>query len=239
LKEFDPNFILGKYGANVLGEDIVFFPSLNCKRLVVCFSAMDIKNKFNRLSWFWDPLESWKEGTSFLYLCDPEYKYYIGDDSSPKFHKFEKIVKHYANKCGVDLGEIYTVGSSMGGYAAILFAFRLQLGGAVVGVPQVSKNYARMHNFSNWIKSMNNTENQWIDLGEFLYRTDFNLPNLYLEYGNYPADRFAAEKLIDIYRDRGGTCIVRKYNGTEHEYFMSRSVVLSAVDFFSIKPSIK
>ena len=125
----------------------------------------------------------------------------------------------------------------MGGYAAILYAFRLRLGGAITGVPQVAKRFARMHNYANWIKSINTTEDQWLELDEFLYRTDMVLPKMYIEYGRYPADCFAAESLLDIYRERNGLVIAHKGKEAEHSYFMSPETVLSTVKLFcSIKP---
>jgi hypothetical protein len=233
MKKFEYQDVVARYGANILGEEVVFYPSNNCKKLVVCFSAMDAKNKFNRLSWFWDEEELWSDGVSFLYLCDQSYKYYLGDDLEPKFHRFEKIIKYFAQKNNLDKESIFAIGSSMGGYAAIFYAFRMGLAAAIVGVPQISKKYARMHNYSNWIKSINSVGEQWFDLDEYLYRTDLKLPALYIEYGSYPADELAAEKLIDIYKYRGGKCIFRKFLGDKHEYFMSKSTVNSAVSFFS------
>ena len=233
MKAFEPQDVVARYGANVLGEEVVFYPSRNCKKLVVCFSAMDAKNKFNRLSWFWDVDEQWEDGVSYLYLCDPSYKYYIGDDAEPKFHRYEKIIKYFAQKNNLDNSSIFCAGSSMGGYAAILFASRMGLGAAIVGVPQVAKKFARMHNYSNWIKSINSTGDQWVELNEYLYRADISLPPLYIEYGVYPADELAAEDIVNIYRYRGGQCIVRKFPGKEHEYFMSRTAILSTVNFLS------
>ena len=199
MKVFDSVAVINKYGKNVLGEDVVFYPSSNSNRLVVCFSAMDAVNKFNRLSWFWDESEKWLDGNSFLFLSDRDYRYYLGDDSNPKFHTYEKIILYYAKLCNINPSSIYCVGSSMGGYAAILFAFRMRLGAAIVGVPQISKPFSRMHSYANWYMSIKSTGDQWFELDEILYRPDIKLPKLYVEYGLYPADLFAAEKLLDIY----------------------------------------
>ena len=232
MKEFDAASVINQYGKNILGEDTVFYPSSNPTRLVVLFSAMDVNNKFNRLSWFWDESETWLNGNSYLFLSDKEYSYYLGNDCNPKFHTYEKIILHYSKLCSVAPSETYCVGSSMGGYAAILFAFRMNLAAAIVGIPQISKSFTRMHSYANWFKNIKAMGDQWVDLDEFLYRPDMKLPKLYVEYGQYPADLFATEKLLDIYRNRGGLFIARKYEAKEHIYFMSKSVILSSIDFF-------
>lgn len=236
-KHFQPEDVIARYGATLLGEEVVYFPARDPKCLLICFSAMDANNRFNRLSWFWDPEEQWQNGMSVLYLCDRKYQFYLGDNTSPKFHTFEKIIQRYMQVAGVSAEQTFCVGSSMGGYAAILYAFRLRLGGAITGVPQVSKRFARMHNYANWIKSINSTEDQWLELDEFLYRTDMKLPRLYLEYGRYPADCFAAECLLDIYRERNGLVLAHKGRVAEHSYFMSPETVLATVELFRhIKP---
>lgn len=231
--EFCADSVISLYGDIVLGEEVVYYKSVNPRGLLICFSAMDAKNKFNRLSWFWDAKQRWEDGWSVLFVTDRSYMYYIGSDSNPKFHTYEKIIHHFSDSSGIGRNNIFCVGSSMGGYAAILYAFRLRLGGAITGVPQVSKKFARMHNYSNWIKSINSTGSQWLELDEYLYRTDYSLPKLYLEYGVYPADCFAAETLLDIYRDRGGLVLANKGSANEHSYFMDPETIKAVADYFS------
>lgn len=229
---FDIGYVIEKYLINILGQEVVYFPSVNPKALLVCFSAMDVNNKFNRLSWFWDEEEKWGDGFSILFLSDREYKYYLGDDASPLFHTYEKIILHFLRESGVSMSRTFCVGSSMGGYAAILYAFKMGLGGSIVGVPQVSKSFARMHSYSNWAKCIERTQSCWHELTEILYRQDASLPKLYLEYGEYPADRFAAESLIKIWNDRGGIIILNKGLKNEHVYFMSKNSIVCSAQFF-------
>ncbi|WPC74286.1 hypothetical protein [Vibrio porteresiae] len=215
---------------SVLGENVVFLPApIPSKGLIIFFSAMNSDKEFDRINWFRD-IDS-RCGFSFLFLNDSNYTYYLGNDYKPLFHTYEKIINYFKEMENVG-GNVFAVGSSMGGYAAIYYAFRMGLKGAIVGVPQTREKYARMHTQMNWTKAIKSTGTQWIDMDVLLRQPHIELPNLYLEYGNYPSDKFSAEKLIDIYKDRAGLIISRKAKGCEHSYFMSPKIIMSSVDFF-------
>ena len=214
----------------IFGQEVVYIPSITESRgLLVFFSAMDIKHRYDRINWF--KSVNIRNGFSFLFLNNSEYNYYLGNDYSPSFHTFKKIIMHFSKGEGCS-DNIYTVGSSMGGYAAIYYAFKMQLKGAIVGVPQVNKKFALMHTHKNWTKAINSTGCQWEDLDVMLNQPHLALPKLYLEYGNYPADKYAALSLLEIYQNRSGLIITRKAAGNEHTYFMSPKTITSAVNFF-------
>lgn len=227
---FNAQQVVQDYGKHILGEAVVFFPAAKAKRLLVCFSAMDANNKFNRLSWFWREGRDWTD-EAVLFVHDERYTYYLGDDAAPRYHTYEKLILHFMELSGLGRKDVFCVGSSMGGYGSLLFAARMNLGGAIVGVPQVAKRFARMHTYANWIKAMDSTGGQWLELDEYFRRPDILLPPIYLEYGRYAADQKAAEALIEIWRERGGTCISRFGRRPEHVYFMSRDVVVQAASY--------
>lgn len=197
LKMFNADYVVNKYQKNVLGQEIIFLPSKKSNNLLVLFSAMNEKNRFDRLSWFWDEKEEF-EKYNILYIADREYTYYLGTEEKPLFHTYEKIIKHYQNISQTTNNKTITVGSSMGGYGAILFAFKMGLKGAITGVPNINKRCALMHDFNNWYQSMNKTGSLWIDL-DILLRRSNPLPNLYIEYGNFQAfaDCFINHKFIN------------------------------------------
>jgi len=216
----------------VLGQETAFYDEGdNAKGLIVCFSALDATNKFNRVSWFKSKED--RHGYSVLYLTDPTYSYYHGEPGKPMFHTYRKIIEYFSrpNKEG-DAKPIHTVGSSMGGYAAIYFAFKLKLTSAIVGVPQTSKNNALVHPNSNWITAMKAATDQWIDLELLLQQPNNALPNLYVEYGNYPADKLAAQALVDLYKGREGLIITRKGSSNDHDYFLTANTVTTTACYF-------
>jgi hypothetical protein len=214
----------------VLGQEVIYIPAkAESNGLLVFFSAMNLRRKYDRINWF--KTEESRGGFSFLFLNNLGYDYYLGNDIKPYFHTFEKIIRRFA-KYELNSNNIYTIGSSMGGYAAIYYAFKMKLKGAIVGVPQVNKRFALMHTHKNWIKAINSTGSQWVDLDILLNQPHLDLPKLYLEYGNYPADKYAALSLVEIYQNRSGLLITRKAAGNEHTYFMSPEIITSTVNFF-------
>ena len=92
-------------------------------------------------------------------------------------------------------GQVFTVGSSMGGYAALYYAMVLQLGGAVVCAPQTTRRALQAHQYRNWAQQARATGEQWRDLDMLVHAVD-HTPAVYLEHGSYAADLLAAESLL-------------------------------------------
>lgn len=228
--EYKPEYILEKYSQIVLGEEVVFFPSKESNKLIVLFSAMNEKNRYDRLSWFWDNQEKWCD-FSILYMADSNYTYYLGTLEKPMFHTYEKIIKYFQNKVNATNENTICVGSSMGGYAAILYAFRMELNGAITGVPNISKKAAQMHDYNNWYLCMEKTSSLWIDL-DVLLRRSKKLPNLYIEYGVYQADSFNIKDIKDIYESRISLLCLQKGSVNDHKYFMSPTTIIAFVNLF-------
>ncbi|MDH4390391.1 MAG: hypothetical protein QE285_03075 [Aquabacterium sp.] len=143
--KFDAVAVIEAHGASALGEQFAHYRSIKPSKLLVCFSDMDARESFNRLSWFWDQDQQWADGVSFLFLRDTTFSDFLGNDAAPKRHTYQKIIDKALEQNGLERSQALTVGSSMGGHAAILYAFQMALAGAIVGVPQVNKSCARMH----------------------------------------------------------------------------------------------
>lgn len=228
--KFNPDYILENYEKEMLGEYVVFFPSKKSNKLLVLFSAMNDKNKYDRLSWFWDEKEEWIS-YSILYISDTNYTYYLGTPEKPMFHTYEKIIKYFQTKILANNKNTVTVGSSMGGYGAILFAYKMGLNRAITGVPNINKKSALMHNYTNWYKSMQKTGDLWIDL-DILLRRNYRLPNLYIEYGNYSADNYSIKDIKEIYDNSISLLCLQKGSVNDHKYFMSKITINSFANLF-------
>lgn len=210
--KWEREYVRGKYGVSYLGQEGVFFPASNCKRLLVFFSSMG-KDRYDRYSWYWNESEQW-EGTAYLFIKDDSFRYFLGDDDKPLCHTFRKIIERHMNEMGLEHSQVFSVGASMGGYAAIYYASFLKLGGAITLNPQVDYKSARKHKYENWEKHIRAVGNQWYDLGDFIIKGF--IPNIYIEYGNYPADLNAVNSLISSIPPLRSKLILNKQDWSGH-----------------------
>ncbi|SOZ63383.1 hypothetical protein CBM2615_B140208 [Cupriavidus taiwanensis] len=228
--KWDSKYVREKYKVHMLGQHGIYFPCENAKRLLVLFSSMG-KDRYDRYSWFWDEDEQWDE-TAYLFLKDDSFNYFLGDDEKPLTQTFRKIILHHMVLAGVKEDQVFAIGGSMGGYAAIYYASLMQLNGAIVSNPQLDYASARAHSFSNWERQIRKTGSQWYDLGEFIFKWQ-RIPNIYIEYGNYRADRLAAERFIDAALEGPSLVIARKANWEGHTVdSLSKTTIESVVNFF-------
>ncbi|MBP0623906.1 hypothetical protein [Cupriavidus consociatus] len=228
--KWDSKYVREKYKVHMLGQHGIYFPCENAKRLVVLFSSMG-KDRYDRYSWFWQEEERWAE-TAYLFLKDDSFNYFLGNDEKPLTQSFRKIILHHMTLASVKEDRVFTVGGSMGGYAAIYYASLMQLNGAIVSNPQLDYASTRAHSFSNWERQIRQVGSQWYDLGEFIFKWP-RIPNIYIEYGNYRADRLAAEKFIDAALEGPSLVIARKADWDGHTVdSLSKTTIESSICFF-------
>lgn len=234
--KWDKNYVRKNHLGGMLGQEYIYYPSRNCQRLLVFFSSMN-KGAFERYSWFWDETEKW-EKTAFLFLKDDTFKYFLGDDERPLTQTFIKIIRYYQSLSNLDDSKVFTVGTSMGGYAAIYYASLLQLGGAITANPQITFKAARQHKFSNWERSIRSTGTQWYDLDDFLLQR--RIPCIYVEYGEYPADKTAVQALSKAIISEDSTIVLKKLPWKDHTVnCLFKSTILACVSFFEHIESVK
>lgn len=191
---------------------------------------MNEKNRYDRLSWFWDEKEEFLN-YNLLYLADENYTYYLGNPEKPMFHTYEKIIRYFQTKVSALNAQTICIGSSMGGYAAIMYAYRMELNGAITGVPNINKKSALMHDYGNWYACMEKTGSLWIDL-DILLRKSQKLPNLYIEYGTYIADTYGIKDLKEIYESKLSLLCLQKGTINAHKYFMSPMTINAFINLF-------
>ena len=225
------DYVRNKYGFHSLGQHGIYYPCANAKRLVVLFSSMG-KDRFDRYSWFWEDSEYW-EDTAYLFFKNDSFCYFLGTEETPLDQTFRKLILSYMAECGVNNSQVFTVGASMGGYAALYYASLMGLNGAIVSNPQVDYSSARAHEFQNWERQIRLMGSQWYDLNDFLCKR--SAPKVYIEYGNYLADKFAAQKLINVLNEKNSLYIVRKTDWSGHTVdSLKKETILSAISFFEM-----
>lgn len=228
---WDSAYVRQKYGSIFQGQHYVLYPAKNASRLCVLFSSMG-PNRFDRYSWYWDDAENWQD-TAYLFIKDDTFRYFLGDDSQPLAQTFRKLIMLAMEMHGLTNKQVFTVGGSMGGYAALYYASFLRLNGAIISNPQLDYASARAHQFENWERQIRSTGSQWQDLSEFIFRNE-EIPNIYIEYGLYRADWLAATKLIEAVRGASESLLIaRKVKWTGHTVNnLSKITIQTALEFF-------
>lgn len=238
-KDWDSKYVRAKYGHEVNGCDFIYYPCRSPKRLVVNFSSMG-KDRFDRYSRYWDVSELWEADTAYLFFKDDSFKYFLGSEEDPKDNIYYRLIRDFIAINSLSSESVFTVGGSMGGYAAIFYALSLRLGGCIVAAPQIDKQSMVAHKYVNWTKNSNQTGANWKDLD--IYSLGFDkLPYLYIEYGNYFSDVLAAEKIVTSFKKKKSLTIVRKAVWAEHTVssVLSKEVVDSVINFFEFNKTVE
>ncbi|MDM1021731.1 YqiA/YcfP family alpha/beta fold hydrolase [Acinetobacter sp. VNK23] len=232
--KWDRNYVREKYGISMLGIDGIFFPAKKAKRLLVFFSSMG-KDRYDRYSWFWDEDENWEE-TSYLFLKDDSFHYFLGTDEKKMRDSVKKVINYYQNLMNIEPYYTYMLGVSMGGYAAIYFAFYTKARAAIVANPQVTFKAAQMHQYQNWERHIREMGTQWVDLDVLAVRSEYK-PAIYLEYGSYPADKKGAEYLIKALIESNCLLILRKEEWSGHTVnSLFKNTIEATILFFENEP---
>lgn len=233
-KKWDRDYVRNKYKVGMLGIEGVYFPSVNAKRLMVFFSSMG-KDRFDRYSWFWNEDEIWEE-TAYLFIKDDSFHYFLGTDDKPMKDSVRKVIEYHQVLSNTTSESTFMVGGSMGGYAAIYFAFYTKSRAAIVANPQITYKSARMHQFQNWERSIRETGSQWYDLDDFSKKYE-DKPAVYIEYGNYMADKKGCECLINALIEEDCLVIIRKEKWEGHTVnSLFKNTIENAVSFIEKEP---
>lgn len=214
-KIWDRNYVREKYQKNIDGCDLVYYPSKNPRRLVINFSSMG-DDRFDRYSRYWDESELWEADSAYLFFKDDNKTYYLGTEKSPKVATYQRLIKEFYSMNGLNADQVFTVGSSMGAYAAIYYSVTLELKGCLVYAPQATFCSAQVHKYRNWEKHIKETGGLWVDLDILIQRVN-KIPNFYIEVSNYLADKLAIDSLLDgIAQHRESLIIKRLIDSLEH-----------------------
>jgi hypothetical protein len=220
--------ILKKYKITIFEKDIVYFRAKEPKYIIICFTAMH-ENRFDRINWFYNN-EQW-EDTSYLFLQDNSFHYYVGTDKVNDFLRYRKVIEYFFMQDKYFKKNTITLGSSMGGYAALYYAITFGFKGAITAMPQLDKESIKLHNFQNWQRLINECGDKWIDIGKLIEQKE-KLPLIYIEYGNYEADKQAVIKFINLLKERKSFYILRHTDKDDHTMLFEKENIFSTIQYF-------
>lgn len=212
-------------------DALVFEPPF-VEKIVVSFTGMQIGH-YNRWSWFCDRYQT--DNTMYIVVKDDDRMFYLDREfkgSVSDHHEDfiqDKLLKH-----NLDSKKLYTLGTSMGGYSAIYFAFRLNAYAAITSSPLVDIDSAtpRLNTNTNvlepttnlWARQMQSLNDKWIDLDQYILQSKSN-PKIFLAHGTYGPDLKAANKLCTAFKLKNISYIVQQVNNDKHgDYLPSKTL---------------
>jgi hypothetical protein len=201
-------YIKNRYEHVMFGREHVFYPAQKAQRLIISFMGA-AKGRYSMWTWFWDDKETWKD-TAYLFLKDEDICWYVGNNEKSFIEDYSNIIKHYIAVCNVSKNKVFTVGSSMGGYGAILYATLLGLGGAIALNPQIDKASNEVTRYS-----IEHVGTRWLDLDKVI-SSYAKVPCLSLIFAYNPKDQAASYTLIDALKPKTGLLVVRRFPSNRH-----------------------
>lgn len=207
-------------------DDVIAFSDVNPNIAIINLSSMN-PGKFERWRWFHEnPLVDRR--ALYIFLKDDNQHYYIGTEENPTFDRYTKIISVLLNQYGVTADRAISIGSSMGGYGSLLFAFRLGFAASICVNPQVDLRSAELHDLRLWARKIKETGSLWEDLDTVVARSAFD-PVVYLRTSEYVADVSAAKRLDAALRERS-SIVIRKYDRVhKHGWFGPSSNSINSV----------
>ncbi len=221
-------YVKSLYEHELYGKKFLLFPAASPQRLLISFSWGSLQRRYCMWSWFWQDHEPWQH-TTYLFLYDEDVSWYLGHGDKNHVDDFSAIIRHCLQISNLSPDHAFTVGVSMGGYAAIYYATLLGLQGAIAINPQV--NYASL---GDWVKPsvMTGAGSHWQDLQEFIARFD-RLPCISLNISSNKGDVAAAKVLLDVLRRKNCTYTFRKRALKKHnELGLQRAFIEAEIAFF-------
>jgi hypothetical protein len=230
-------YVKKKYEHTLYGQECLFYPAKNPKRMLISFCGA-MKNIYSMWSWFWLDSEDWQE-TAYLFLKDETFSWYLGNDTKSLVDDYIHIIKYFMDVAQLHKDQVFTVGRSMGGYAAIYYATILGLKGAIALNTQVDKESA-ITQFSqvSYTFGIANTENQWVDLDMVVAQYD-KVPSISLNCGSFIRDKLAAHKLLNTLKEKNSLVIFRKTPLLIHSPFgCTKKFIENEINFMEMQEPV-
>lgn len=204
--------------------DMLAWADSEPRQAVINFSSMN-PGKFERWSWF--RRDRLIVPSIYMFLKDDRQHYYLGTPSRSLVDAREELIDRMLRRYHIDRGQVTTVGSSMGGYAAVYFALSMGFGRVISINPQVDFESAGLHKYSLWQRKM--SEANWVNLDEFVEACSKPACHVLLRHGQYAADQAAALKLSAAMTKRRIPFDVQVHESNEHGWTDVSMVQLHAM----------
>lgn len=224
---FDKEYVLKYYERSFEGLEYLFYPSSDCKKIFVFFSGYSNRKTYNRYSWYWDPEEKWTQDTTYVFIRDPNNLWYSDPDLVTKLTRLLALVVDDEN---LSFKDCMFVGGSMGAYGALRYGISLGADKVVAIHPQLSLLPTKFHDDETWFNNISSVGNSFVDISKIVKG---NLPKIFLEFGEYKADKVAANELINAYDAEQGTLVISKHNSSGHVTNSPSKLLLDSIfNFF-------
>lgn len=212
-KPFDKTYIRNKYSMKIRDRDVLYYPSKNPKRIIFSFSSMG-NDKYDRYSRYWDETQKWESDIVYVFFKDEDKNYYLGTDELPLSGTYFSLIKTFLSINNLTSKDMFTIGTSMGGYAALYYGLNLESKGVIVGDPQINFSSTKTHEYRNWEKHITGIGKDFIDLDLLIHRKK-NIPHIYIEYNNYYSDNKAVVDFLKSMSQKRKFCLLLNKKETE------------------------
>lgn len=193
-------------------------PLKSPKKAVISFTSMN-PGKFERYTWLTQDAVGCD--TLVILLKDEPQHFYLGPKSEPIEEELMGELRGKLMSFDVDPRHVITVGSSMGGYAAISYGAGLGVGRIISINPQVDRVSAGHHKYELWTRKI--TESAWVDLNVKLKTYTLDQTSMLIIHGQYCADLSAVKKLEKVIKDIGCSYKLESLEKSDHGWMdMSR-----------------
>jgi len=224
------HYVLQKYERKIRNRECLFYPAKNPKRLCIFFTGLK-KNTYIMWSWFWDQHENWQD-TAYLFIKDDDACWYLGNHKKSFIDDYSAIIKHFMDICKLSRKNVFAIGGSMGGYAAIFYATLLQLRAVIAINPQVQKANQKLRDFSD-------IGDRWQELEKFVKSSNY-VPDISLIYSRSPRDEANGHALLNVLKNKGSLVILRRHNSPHHTggANLTKKFVESEIAYFENQESM-
>lgn len=182
MKPFDFQYVFDNYRGSSHGLDYVYYPARTPKRLLVTFASLNEGGHFQRIRQFWSPEETWDD-TAFLFFRDQSNQWYAN------LGPYQEIISAIAVDTHTS-DSIFVSGSCMGSYGALLCGLTMQVAGVLLTATRFPDDVIPSR----------------LEVAAKQYPS---LPHCYIEARGSWADQETLKYVADLYRNRGGLCLVR------------------------------
>lgn len=221
-------------------DALVFEPSV-VEKILVSFTGMQIGH-YNRWSWFCDRYH--QDKTLYIVLKDDDRMFYLDrEHKGPVSEHHAEFIQQQLTKHKLQSKNLYTLGTSMGGYSAIYFAFKLDAYAAITSSPLVDIDSAtpKLNADTNilepttnlWQRQMQALGSKWIDLDQYIAQSTAT-PKIFAIHGTYLPDLKAANKLRASLESKNISHIIQQINNNEHGDYLPNKMLF---DLISCWPS--
>jgi hypothetical protein len=208
--------------------DCLVFEPTKVEKILISFTGMQ-RGHFNKWSWYH---HEHQKDTSILFIVfrDDEHLYFLDRPRKTYVDDHLEFINQKINQHGLTSKDVYTTGSSMGGYAAVYYAFLLNANIAIASVPMVDYKSAELIKpWTLWTRQMSAVGEYWVDLNDFIL-TQSSTTDVYIIHGQFEADVNAVDNLIKSLEKLGIRYERDVVDGETHYEYLTLDKLMSIIN---------